>query len=620
MSFLRKSTLLIFVVSIFYIFMIYLSTAYADNIYPLEAGEILLEERVIDESCVEIFTELDNDFYFKKLERTEDTWIIKSTEIIYPKWTGLDIAEVTDVGDRELASALERELKGYGMDLTSLPQVVDHSNSEYLPPIGTQYEDSCVGWSTGYYLRTYQQAKDIGWKVKDSEDGIDSHIFSPTFIYNQINNGIDGGAYIEDAGDLLVNIGAATLEAFPYIPGDYYTTPSQEVIDSAAPHKIRNWRILYTEYDSHEYIIQKTREYLNTGDLIVSGSRIGFKFQYPYIDGQGNSIITTENYPSYKHAYVIVGYDDTLVTFDGVGAFKILNSWGKEWGNEGFSYISYEAYAANVIEGFVFTDLPNGEMVDDIKEVNYEIISPTQVRITWESATNAEGYKIFDENLNEMTSIANPGFTIVLNEPSEVKRYVQAFNSISTSNVFPITFDTRDLAKIDLDIDISSIVTFNLNFSGNGRYDIQIKDDIDTLIFEDNNLQGKHGSNLLIWDGKDMEGNSAADGEYKLSIIPYKNGTAKDAFILNFTKSSKVENASSAAYAYDNIIQYVEIPIAFKSDGILNISITYNDITRNVIIDQAVNAGETKVYKINKRTFDFNNKNLDKIKLEIDIR
>jgi hypothetical protein len=39
------------------------------------------------------------------------------------------------------------------------------------------------------------------------------------------------------------------------------------------------------------------------------------------------------------HAVVVVGYDD------GKGAFKIMNSWGKQWGHEGFFWMKYEDFA-----------------------------------------------------------------------------------------------------------------------------------------------------------------------------------------------------------------------------------------------------------------------------------
>lgn len=41
-------------------------------------------------------------------------------------------------------------------------------------------------------------------------------------------------------------------------------------------------------------------------------------------------------------AMIIVGYDDAgYGKYDGAGAFKVRNSWGKTWGDEGFWNLPY---------------------------------------------------------------------------------------------------------------------------------------------------------------------------------------------------------------------------------------------------------------------------------------
>lgn len=536
MSLLRKIRALSLIVIISIILSIGLNHIYADEVYPLEAGEKLIEETIIDRNHAEIYTQHNEDYFVKKLQRAEGQWVVESTIAMNPKWTGLKTDKIDKKGDRKLAAALENELKSYGLEAASLPPVIDYSYSEFLPPVGDQgMENSCAGWAAGYYLRTYQQAQDIGWKVKESGIGIESHIFSPSFIYNQINNGVDNGASIEKAGRLITDMGAAALEDFPYIAGDYLTQPGPDVIQSAYPHRIRDWRLLYSDIDTDQYIIQKTKEYLLTGDVVLAGSRVGLKFQYPYFDRNGNSIITREYYPSYLHAFVIVGYDDNFINPDGIGAFKLVNSWGVEWGNDGFSYISYEAFAANAIEGFVFTDLVNAE---------------------------------------------------------------------------PLVLET----------DINDVVTFSIDFSGTGRYDIKVKNTSEQIVYEEDNLRGHEGINSIVWYGNDMSGSKASDGAYKLSIIPYKGNMPKLSFELPFTKSGKAESASALAYINNNGVQYVDIPITFKSDGIMSIKVEYNGAETEIISNQAVHGGESNTYTIYKRDFDFNNIDLNQVKIKIDIQ
>ncbi|MGI6427832.1 MAG: hypothetical protein ACOX0L_09565 [Natronincolaceae bacterium] len=65
---------------------------------------------------------------------------------------------------------------------------------------------------------------------------------------------------------------------------------------------------------------------------------------------------------------VVVGYDDNIETPEGYGAFKIINSYGTDWGNDGFAYMSYDGFVAAVQSGYVFTDLINQEPIDTEKE------------------------------------------------------------------------------------------------------------------------------------------------------------------------------------------------------------------------------------------------------------
>ena len=80
---------------------------------------------------------------------------------------------------------------------------------------------------------------------------------------------------------------------------------------------------------------------LYLGNPVIIGIKIDVNFshstplnsndEYVY-----NSYNSSQNYGN--HAMLIVGYDNTLQ------AFKVVNSWGSAWGNEGYCWISFNFF------------------------------------------------------------------------------------------------------------------------------------------------------------------------------------------------------------------------------------------------------------------------------------
>ena len=96
----------------------------------------------------------------------------------------------------------------------SLPSSVDQSTKPWFPPIGNQgSQGSCVAWSVGYYVKTFQEAQEHGWSVSNASwqtgspgyptQAYQSKIMSPAFIYNLQNGGYDNGLTISGAINLI---------------------------------------------------------------------------------------------------------------------------------------------------------------------------------------------------------------------------------------------------------------------------------------------------------------------------------------------------------------------------------------------------------------------------------
>jgi hypothetical protein len=253
---------------------------------------------------------------------------------------------------------------------TSAPFNVDHSNSSWFPPIGNQDgEGSCTAWAVVYYMKTFQEAKEHGWDLSGAtwEGGYTGHpslayqdkIFSPDFVYHQINDGIDEGSWFEDAMDLACSIGACTWEKMPYDPNDSVTWPSEEAWREAPLYRGNSTGFEYM-YLNTTYGVENLRNWIASGNLATIAVDA-----YSYDSLTVDDLWTLDNYveTELNHANTIVGYDDNFTyTEDGethYGAFKIANSWGVGgWENvpDGCYWISYEAMKQIVRYAYFYRD------------------------------------------------------------------------------------------------------------------------------------------------------------------------------------------------------------------------------------------------------------------------
>ncbi len=139
------------------------------------------------------------------------------------------------------------------------PLAVDHSKSPYFPPIGNQgSKGSCTAFANAYYIHTFNEAKEHGWDLSTTTwgggypgqpSGNLDKIFSPDFVYHQVNSGVDSGSDHRAAATILIRHGCATWATMPYTLGDCTTWPSEAAWREAA--KYRGASDLGAEYWGH---------------------------------------------------------------------------------------------------------------------------------------------------------------------------------------------------------------------------------------------------------------------------------------------------------------------------------------------------------------------------------
>ena len=223
-------------------------------------------------------------------------------------------------------------------------------------PLNQGSQGSCVAWSGAYAARTIMYARQTG---KDP----DGSAFSPSFLYNQI--GLDGcqGSYILRAMENMKQVGALPFREFPYNENDCAAQPAQDQLQSAAAYRINGFSRLSKSGDDYKVDMLAVKQNLSQGAPVVIGMMVGGTFMQGML-GEKVWIPSADDYNKMGfggHAMSVIGYDDFL---EG-GAFQIMNSWGKEWGENGFAWIRYKDFDYFVKEAYGMHPMGTTEKQDE---------------------------------------------------------------------------------------------------------------------------------------------------------------------------------------------------------------------------------------------------------------
>ncbi len=215
---------------------------------------------------------------------------------------------------------------------------------------------SCTGWSSGYGAMSILYAIQKNWAGK--KDSINHNAFSALFIYNQIKEGsCDAGSYIDKAGELLRDKGDIASKKFDRLKNVCDKQPTEDELKQAKAYRIKDYMTLFSTDAAERVKIEKTKLSLLQKKPVVIGMLIRRNFdsvrkrdQYWYPE-------TGDTTFNGAHAMVVVGYDD------GKEAFEIMNSWGVNWGNEGFVWVKYSDFGRFCCYGIQF--VPSNEIIEN---------------------------------------------------------------------------------------------------------------------------------------------------------------------------------------------------------------------------------------------------------------
>lgn len=192
--------------------------------------------------------------------------------------------------------------------------------SAQLPPVRSQgTQSSCTSWAISYYLKSYQEGLEM----------------SPAYTYNQIAVGNCGGTDMISTFSIIQERGLAPLADFPYDPDDCATQPDSAQLAAAEPYSIGE----YFNLDSTDLVNQVKYRLLEGNPVVVS---MVLDDQFGLQDSLGLAAYRPHEKPADEgicHAMLVVGYDDQY------NAFKLVNSWGEDFGDNGFVWVDYLAFA-----------------------------------------------------------------------------------------------------------------------------------------------------------------------------------------------------------------------------------------------------------------------------------
>ena len=216
----------------------------------------------------------------------------------------------------------------------------------HFPPVGNQgTQGSCVAWAVSYYQNGFLQRRIYNWT-----DDLPSHLMSPAWTYNKVNGGGDHGSNFESNAEVIKTIGDATWSNMSYRPFDYISWGNESAWRDAPKHRIGDYYIIYFGNDSG---IDTLKEMLREGYLVTFAIDA---YEYGRGFNDGNYIISSQEYQSIfsNHGQTIVGYDDSIEDDGDVGAFRVVNSWGTDFGDHGFYWLTYKAMKEKVSQSWPY--------------------------------------------------------------------------------------------------------------------------------------------------------------------------------------------------------------------------------------------------------------------------
>ncbi|MBN8821491.1 MULTISPECIES: C1 family peptidase [unclassified Spirosoma] len=337
------------------------------------------------------------------------------------------------------------------------PRAVDLS--KYTPPVVNQgQEGMCVAVAIGYYMRSTLEAIKLNLTDKAA---IQKHSFSPSYLYNFIKDAGDVncsfGIFAESALDFCQKYGLASFSSYPNVNACTDVPTNKPEPNS----KILDYVKLFSITDDKADKVLATKQALAERSPVVIGMELTpsighLSFSRLFFTKLQNSVmqlVSSDTAPpaiqwkpdlsntlDFGHAMCVVGYDDNML---GQGAFKLINSWGKNWGDGGFFWITYENFARFAKYGYQAYLPANTSAVVLSADVSlYHALSPSTPlsATTTQYGRSVKGYTL--------AKSLPTGTSLRLAIKTTTQSYLYALAANSTDSVITTLFPSGTFAPL----------------------------------------------------------------------------------------------------------------------------------------------------------------------------
>ena len=303
-------------------------------------------------------------------------------------------------------------------------------------PMNQGIYNTCTGWAVCYAaasIRSYEK-----WQNWDSA------LCSPQYLYNQCRLPLNPTLPIDCSNsysdifivaDSLQSQGVCAYSLMPYDTTNCNTALSTSRRISAMHHRFKSQTIgnvdsvrLFKDILDHGVPIVVDMPIYNSFDTMWSSSTA---------HGVWSDVDTTMYIVGARHAVCIVGYNETK------SAFKVMNSWGKNGGDNGFFWATYNVVRKGCFKrGLIIKDklemkIEGTDTLSSVTSAWYSIKNvPDSATIAW-NITNQQGRPMefyFDSPQGKDSILVRFGSTFPPTPPSP---YTGMYDSISTNFIPP---------------------------------------------------------------------------------------------------------------------------------------------------------------------------------------